>query len=249
MVGVVVMPMAFFSVLLMPFGLEALPLTVMGWGLDWILVVARTTAAWSHDWGGVPMAPAGALLLVVSGFLWLSIWRERWRFLGLLPLVAAIPAAALAPRPDILIAESGTTVAIRGEDGLYRIVGLKANRFAVETWLRADADTRPVSSALEDGTRCDPIGCVATLHDGTTVAVGLKPEAFADDCRMADLVISRFTAPDFCDEAATVIDSTDLRTGGAHALYRLPQKGEESGFRVEAAYPPNRRAFMPPTRQ
>ena len=195
------------------------------------------------------MAPVSALLLVVAGFLWLAIWRERWRYLGLLPLVVAVPIAALAPHPDILIAETGTTAAIRGSDGRYRIVGLKANRFAVETWLRADADPRAVSEALENGVRCDPFGCVTELQDGTRVAVSLKPEALADDCRMADVIISRFSAPAFCNDAATVIDRADLRRGGAHALYRIAGKGEEERFRIEIAYPPSRRPFMPPAAQ
>ncbi|MCB1487018.1 MAG: ComEC/Rec2 family competence protein [Bauldia sp.] len=248
-VGFVVMPMALFAVLLMPFGLESIPLAAMGWGLDWILAVARTTAAWSHDWGGVPMAPVSALLLVVAGFLWLAIWRERWRYLGLLSLALAVPVAVLTPRPDILIADSGTTAAIRGPDGRYRIVGLKANRFAVETWLRADADPSPVSGALEDGVRCDPLGCVSELDDGTMVAVGVRPEAFADDCRMAKVIVSRFPAPAFCDDPETVIDRADLRSGGAHALYRTSGEGKERGFRVETAYPANRRPFMPPAAQ
>ena len=78
-VGVAVMPMAFLAVAAMPFGLEALPLTVMSWGLDWVRVVAETTAAWSAGHGTMPAMPALSLLLITAGFLWLVLWRERWR--------------------------------------------------------------------------------------------------------------------------------------------------------------------------
>ena len=135
-VGLIVMPMAFFAVLLMPFGLEQLPLTVMGWGLDWVVAVARTAAEWSAGWGGVPMAPVSALLLVVAGFLWLALWREPWRLAGLVPIAAAVPILLLAPRPDILVDESGLTAAVRDADGRYRIINTKEDRFAVETWLQ-----------------------------------------------------------------------------------------------------------------
>ena len=91
-VGIVVMPMAFLAVVLMPFGLESLPLAVMAYGLDWMRFVAETTARWSEGWGSMPMAPAGALLLVVAGLLWMSLWRERWRFAGIVPIVAGDPA-------------------------------------------------------------------------------------------------------------------------------------------------------------
>lgn len=243
-VGMVVMPMAFFGVVLMPFGLEQLPLTVMGWGLDWVVMVARTTASWSAGWGGVPMAPVAALLLVVAGFLWLTLWHERWRLAGVLPIVMAVPIVLLAPRPEVLVDQSGTTAAVRGADGRYRIVNLKANRFVAGMWLRADADPRPISDSLSDGVRCDAIGCVAELADGTLVAVGLKPDAFGDDCRLAGVVISRFQAPQNCRTTATVVDRDVLARGGAQALYRAASEdGEAPRFTVEASYPANRRPF------
>jgi competence protein ComEC len=248
-VGLIVMPMAFFAVLLMPFGLEQLPLTVMGWGLDWVVAVARTTADWSAGWGGVPMAPVSALLLVVAGFLWLALWRERWRLGGLAPIAVAVPILFLTPRPDILVDESGLTAAVRGDDGRYRMVNGKENRFAVENWLRADADPRPVAEALSEGARCDPIGCVVERADGSRVAVSLDPAAFADDCHLAKVVISRFAAPRSCSDTAFVIDRDVLANGGAEALYSDEgNEGDKPSFRVETAYPPQRRPFMPPLR-
>lgn len=80
-------------------------------------------------------------------------------------------------------------------------------------------------------------------------AVSLKPAAFADDCRLAQVVISRFATPARCDDVATVIDGDDLKRGGAHALYLHSDQGGEPAFRIETAYPATRRAFMPPTPQ
>lgn len=248
-VGLIVMPMAFFAVLLMPFGLEQLPLTVMGWGLDWVVTVARTIADWSAGWGGVPMAPVSALLLVVAGFLWLALWREPWRLVGLVPIAAAVPILLLTPRPDILVDESGLTAAVRGTDDRYRIINARENRFAVETWLRADADPRPVTEALSADVQCDTVGCVAGRADGLRVAVSLDPAAFTDDCHLAGVVISRFAAPRSCSETAFVIDRDVLAAGGAQALYRKEANEDgKPGFRVEASYPPRRRPFMPPRR-
>ncbi len=124
-----------------------LALVPMGWGIDW-MVSRGDDGGWSEGWGGVPAVPASALLLVVAGFLWLALWRERWRLAGLVPILLAIPLALSAPRPDILIDADGRAVAVRGADGRYSIVNPKADRFAVEYWLRADADPRTVDDGV-----------------------------------------------------------------------------------------------------
>ena len=142
LVGTMVMPMALAALVLMPFGLEALPLTVMGWGLDWVTAVAGKMAAWSAGHGVVAAMPLLALGLTAGGFLWLALWRERWRLVGLVPMALAVPVALTAPHPDVLIDDRGITVAVRGADGRYAIVNGKGETFVVDNWLRADGDGR-----------------------------------------------------------------------------------------------------------
>jgi competence protein ComEC len=238
------MPMALASVLFMPFGLEAIPLTIMQWGLAWMVTVAERTAAWSEGLGGVPALPSIGLLLMVAGFLWLALWRERWRLAGIVPIVVALPIAALVVRPDILVDESATAVAVRGDDGRFSILGGKGADFEVENWLRADADARTVNAAdLARRVACDPFGCVGRLGDGTVVALTNRRDAFVEDCRMVAIVISRYDAPPGCANNALVIDRKALDRFGAYAVYV-----ERSGLRVETAYPEVRRPFMPPVR-
>jgi competence protein ComEC len=247
-VGTLVMPMALFAVVLMPFGLEALPLTVMGWGLDWVTQVARTTAAWSAGYGGVSAMPLAALGLIVAGFLWLTLWRNRWRLAGLAPVLLAIPVALTAPHPDVLIDEDGMTAAVRGAGGHLAIVNGKGQGFVVENWLRADGDTRGEDAAdIAAGVACDPLGCVAPLGEGgARVAVAARAAAMEEDCREATVVVARFTAPTDC-AAPVVIDRRALARHGAHALYRTGTDDDgRPRFRVETAYPENRRPFMPP---
>lgn len=246
-VAILVMPAALFAVLLMPFGLEALALVPMGWGIDWMVAVGDVVAGWSEGWGGVSAMPAVALVLIVVGFLWLALWRERWRLAGLVPIALAVPITLVAERPDILIDAGGQTVVVRGGDGRLAIVNPKANRFAAEYWLRADADSRAVADAAADAA-CDDFGCVVLLADGTRIAVGSSSAALEDDCRLSEIVVSRFVAPSWCGEAATVIDRRALASGGAHVLFRVPAGNTtETAYRIETAYPAGiRRPFMPP---
>jgi len=54
------------------------------------------------------------------------------------------------------------------------------------------------------------------------VAVALRPEAFADDCRDAALVVSKSQLPEAC--AAPGIDRRTLATTGAISLRRIDGK-------------------------
>lgn len=247
LVATIVMPMVLVSIILMPLGLEIVPLSIMSWGLGWVIAVAKWTSEWTGGAGGVPMVPPLFLLCVVIGFLWLTLWRERWRLLGVIPMLAAILIAVLAPRPDILVDADGTTAAIRGDTGRYSMLTGKSNRFTIENWLRADADPRKAKAEdIAEGVLCDPIGCIGKYGEqGMKLSLVLQREAFWEDCRLAGIVVSSLSAPEGCDDSAIVIDRTRLGRYGAHAFYRID--GTESAppqFRIETAYPEIARPWM-----
>jgi competence protein ComEC len=244
-VGFIVMPMVLLAVVAMPFGLEALPLTVMQWGLQWMLAVSDKVAAWSAGFGGIAAPPASVLLLMVAGFLWLALWQERWRLAGLALILVALPIALAAVPPDIIVDEDATAVAVRGADGHLRMMAARGATFEIEMWLRADADVRPANApGLKAGVACDPIGCVTHASNNAVVALTVRREGFAEDCELAAVLVSALPAPPGCNPSGIVIDRDRLDQFGAHALFR---RGDGT-FRVETAYPRVRRPFMPPAR-
>ena len=243
--SLLVMPAALVAVLVMPFGLEAAPLWLANIGLGYIVDVAETVASWTGEAGLVASAPVGALLMVALGLVWLCLWRTGWRLAGLPMIVIGIAAAALGPRPDLLIEESGEVIAVRSADGTYRVIG-SGSTYEVETWLRADADPRARNDdALEEGVACDHLGCTAVIGDTTlTVAVALDYAAFPDDCRLAAIIVSTLNAPEDCGRL--VIDRDDLARGAAHAVYLVQRQDGGTEFRVVATRPEIRRPWMPP---
>src|SRR5206468_4706076 len=105
---------------------------------------------------------------------------------------------------DMLVAPDAQTVAIRGGDGLLHFVKKPANRFVAREWLRRDGDGRDLAQAVgSPAIKCDGVGCVAKAR--VLVAVSQKPEALADDCGMARVVVSAAAAPN-CKGPAVVID-------------------------------------------
>lgn len=134
-------------------------------------------------------------------------------------------------QPDVLIAGDGHSVAVRGSDGRLRIMRTAKDTFLVREWLAADADPRAATDpALATGVSCDPDGCVSALGDGRLVALTLRPDAFADDCTRAAIIVTQQQAPSDC--GAMVIDRSRLQRQRGLALR---QAGE--GFSVTAIRP------------
>jgi competence protein ComEC len=246
MVSLIVMPSALISVVLMPLGLEHLPLQLMDFGLRYMIDIAEAVSEWTGASGLVPAAPVAALLLVALGLIWLCLWRERWRLLGLPVMAAGVLVALAAPQPIALIEETASAVAIRGADGRFGLLGGGAS-FEFETWLRADADPRTIAEAeLDAASHCDPVGCAAPIGDsGRYLALALTQAAMAEDCRIAAIVVAAFDAPANC-AAALVIDRAALARGHAHAIYVEEGPDGELAFRVVPARPEIRRPWMPP---
>lgn len=226
-----VMPWSLLAYLLMPFGLDWPALVAMNWGVRLIIWTAEVTAGFPGATALVPAMPVAGIVAVTLGGLWLSIWTGRWRLLGLLPIAAGMLTPAFAERPDVLVTGDGAVMAVRMADGRLSLSGKSDGRVA-ETWLRRDgqdmaAGLWPSAGATLDGRlSCDALGCIYRA-DGPSVALVRMPDALAEDCRIADVVITAESARG-C-RAPLVIDRWRLRREGAQVLYVSPE-----GIRVES---------------
>ena len=78
------------------------------------------------------------------------------------------------------------------------------------------------------GMRCDGLGCIQRVG-GQTVALVKDPRALAEDCALADVVVSIVPVRSQCPAAHTVIDRFDLWRSGTHAIWL-----DDHGARVES---------------
>ena len=223
--GLVVMPMAALSVAAMPLGLEHTPLAAMGWGIDIMLSLGRFV---SNLPGAVTLTaafPLAALIWIALGGLWLAIWRRRWRWCGALAMLVGVVLAAHAPKADLLIAPDARTIALRGEDGLLHFPVPPKDHFAASRWLVRDGDRRDWRDAIGlVDTRCDGLGCV-TRQKGATIAIGLRPEALAEDCARADILINAARVPS-CEGPQLVLGARQIVAAGGYAVSLSPLRSE-----------------------
>jgi competence protein ComEC len=232
-VSVWVMPAGLLALIALPFGFDAPLWKLMGLGIDWMITVALFVANLPGAVGRVTAFGTGPLLLCTLGLVLLGLLRSPLRWSGAVVVLGASVWAFRVPVPDVYVADRGDVVAVRGTSGKLAVMRTgTSDGFSVREWLGADADARtPTDATLRDGVACDEIGCVARLTDGTVVALPFAAEAFAEDCRIAALVVSQRTAPPSC--SATLIDRTVWPRTGATALYRTGKSWD-----TVVAYPP-----------
>jgi competence protein ComEC len=230
-VSALVMPAGLLGLLAMPFGLDGFFWWLMGIGIDWMIKVTQWVAALPGAVGRMAAFGTGPLIAATIGIILMGLLRTPLRWSGAVVLALAIAWALAVPQPDILISGDGHNVAVRGRDGRLHLMRTTKDAFLVKEWLAADADARQVADpSLADGVSCDDVGCVAPMADGRFVTNAMRPDALADDCERAALVVTTRQAPPSC--AAAVIEQGRLRRQGALALRR---RGSE--FAVDAVKP------------
>ena len=225
--GIWVMPWAMIACALMPFGWERLALVPMGWGIEAIAEIALAVTSWPGAALTLPSMPLWGLALLSIGGLWLCIWRRPWRLLGLAPIAAGYLTLLLPRPPDVLIDSESRAMAVRAADGSYLVTGAARASIAEETWTRrgavASGPPWPEAGASADGVlSCDAEACLYRAR-GRIVAIERRAGALAEDCGMADLVVTPAPARGACG-AVPVIDRTAIWRNGSYAIWLNPDR-------------------------
>ena len=246
-----IMPWVVVAYLLMPFGLEALALIPMAWGIDLLLWVAREIAQWPGAVNYLPGISFGGMVAVTAGGLWLAIWRGAWRYWGVLPVVGGFLTMLFPDPPQILVSGDAELVAVAAANGSYVFSDARASTFEADIWMRRagqeQRETWPSDGPGVDGRLlCDTLGCLYRI-DAQVAAIAWRAEALPEDCAVADVVISLEPARDQCRGPAYVIDRFDLWRDGGHAVWMDGERidvrsvGEERGDRPWVAHHAERR--------
>jgi competence protein ComEC len=230
--NIVAIPLTTFVV--MPLEALALLLDLVGLGapLWWLTVeslkallwIAHHVAATPGAVAALPTMPSAAFALMVSGGLWLTLWRTKLRRLGLVPLALGAAWALATPTPDLLVTSDGRHLALVGEDGRIALLRPRAGDY-VRGQLSESAGTQEEALDLGSvaGAACSPDLCAAELVRGGRRwrLLATRSPYFVDiaemnaACAAADIVVSERRLPRSCRPRWLKADRELLaRTGG-----------------------------------
>jgi competence protein ComEC len=221
-VSLIVMPAALVAMIAMPYGLEVLPLRLMGAGLEAVVTIARTIAALPGAHTAIASPPALSMLLLTAGLIFLCLWQGRGRFFGLVAIAGGLALGGMAAKPDIIVERRGATVTIRAETGLLALPLQRKARFSVEKWLLREGDAASFGEALHrPGWQCGGTACHAVVKGRRLVFLrhDTVAGALAGLCGNAEIVIAAVPLRGACRGARLRIDRFDLWRKGAHAVY------------------------------
>ena len=218
-----VMPAALAALIALPFGLEAIPLAVMGWGLSLLLKVSVWVATWPgailHVWA----APAWIIGLLGLAFLLATLGQGLRRYLGFGLAALCFVIWSQTPRPDMRISDAGQVAFWDNKDEAILYVGRKrSDRYGREQFMqKAGLVNGEIKRYQDELAQCDKLACRFEVR-GKQVSVVHHPSEVPLECETADIVIltKRQAGPVArrgC--AAKLLDERVFRTAGAHDVY------------------------------
>ncbi len=216
LMGVLVIPAAVLAACLAPLGFEVIGLTVMGWGLRWILGVANFVSTLEGARGYVLSPGPWVLPLLSLGMLWLIIWQGWLRFAGLGLALAAFWLWSGATRPAVLVADTGALVGVMTDKG-RALSKPRGAGFVASVWLENDGDGAGQRGAA---TRWPGAGGRTRIMDtpmGQVVhLIGKRAVAGFEGCKAGQVIIA--SVPMQRDGPCEWFDPLRLRATGSLAI-------------------------------
>jgi competence protein ComEC len=218
-VSLVVMPSALLSAVLMPFGLEKYPLKLMELGLQATMWISDLVSTWPNANMLIVKPALSGIILMVMGAAILCIGAGRLRFAGVVIFIFGLFTSQWVQRPQILIEERASNVAVLDLANHYIFASEKGGKFAADKWLQDNGEiTTLVDATNLNGWTCEDNMCFSDLAAKSVAFV--KGQKTADwTCPPVEILIADFPLRRACPDIKTRIDRFDVWRQGAHAIY------------------------------
>jgi competence protein ComEC len=222
----VIMPLEALSLALDAVGLGAPAWWLTGHAIAALLAFAHAIAA-STRLAMIPGMPSWAFGLITVGLIWLGLWTNWPRLLGLAPIIVGVAATVVSPKPDLLVMGDGRHLAVV-EKGTPMLLRDRAGDYVRSLLAEASGfDGDPDSLDGQPTSDCSHDACVALLDkDGaewrllatrSSMRIGWK--TITNACSTADIVVSDRRLPAGCTPRWLKLDKGTLARTGGLAIY------------------------------
>jgi competence protein ComEC len=207
LMGFWVLPAGLLALLLLPLGLDAPAFWAMQQGLN-VLEWLATQGSQSFLGGWTVPRSAWPLLGAISlmGLLGIILHRARWALAAIALAMGSMMLWPHTPPADVVLLDYGQTVLICSPPNQCHIA-LASDRHKTAdhyiNWLRLEKTTQTPA--------CDALACLYQLGEAD-ILVSNNP-ATAEDCRLADLVLSPL--PGACPTPGQGVETTYIWLDGA----------------------------------
>ena len=141
-IGLIVMPFVLLALILMPLGLDVLPLKLVGWGIGLINNITAYVAALPNSGYQVLSMPTWGFALIILGGLWLCLWNMPWRKWGFVVILVGVLSIFTVKTPDVMVDNEASLLAIKDEQGDLVILPARGNNFTKQMWLEKTANKK-----------------------------------------------------------------------------------------------------------
>jgi competence protein ComEC len=208
------MPLVVINFILFPFGLDYYSLKLTAMATKPIIFIANYTSSLSYALISPPHMSAIVIAMITLGGLWFLIWQERWRYLGIIPIILAIFIMKYQKLPDIMIDAQKFGYVIYSNDKLY--MGNKIPKYTKDNWQRYFG-VQQIHKISESDLLCDENICKVDVNGKKIVII--NKVVSSKYCYDSDLIINLSDKNIDCPNNIRVINKDYLRDKGNIAIY------------------------------
>lgn len=119
LVGFVSIPLVAISILLMPLGLEKFALIPACWTMDIVLNISKYVSNLKYGYFIFTSPDEISISFIILGLLWFLLWREKWRYFGIILFLSGVVFAIFKTTLDVIIDKEDKIVAILKNREIY----------------------------------------------------------------------------------------------------------------------------------
>jgi competence protein ComEC len=219
--GVVIMPFAILSLILMPLGWEGFALDIMEWGTVWMLAIAHWTAGLKGAVIHVAQWPVSTFICLCVGLTVFLLWAGwRVKILAFSIIAFGLTIAPFAERPTIMVSDGGDLIGVYDNQDVLYLSSARKQKFVAQNWMRLSGKEGQKAHTFKHDDfpfLCDDHGCRSVI-EGQKISLAFSNLGVREDCAWADVLISQIPVKK-CPSAKTTLDLFDFKYDGAHAVY------------------------------